>query len=351
MKNTNNPLNIRSKKEKIKKKQPKRWTWTKPKDKPKRPLSAYNIFFKHTRSRIVEGLSEDAGEEEIILSIEALLLNAAEKKKRDRRSHGKISFGNLASAVSKKWKNIDDHRMALFQRYADLDKERYFIELGNWKAKKESEVLNTSLPGSSSTDDNDSKHSLMNLDVDLEPRLLPELPKSRERTTNSQLKTIPSFPNTPVTTEVESEAELQDIVKQNEELVEQIDCLEYELSKTDKVDGKNDQNCNGKVDGKSHGDYNEFILNSFTMNPLYSVFPFTVESSLHQMQNLQRIRLLSENFCGPLSRYSGSPLDEEIFSEAYDDLDKNMAADLNPAPFNEVVDDSSSKWFLKDVDL
>jgi len=57
-----------------------RWTWRKPPDKPKRPLSAYNLFFADVRRKLLE-----------------------QRRGNGAPSHG-LGFSNLARTVAKQWR-------------------------------------------------------------------------------------------------------------------------------------------------------------------------------------------------------------------------------------------------------
>jgi hypothetical protein len=129
----------------------------KPKDKPKRPLSAYNVFFKEERQRILlclpsskprakkrkgvptaeeekeeeEGLEED---ESVIdspeeLDVTALSTASALRNKRKKNPHGKIGFESLAREIGKRWKGLDGERMEYYKKLADVDMKRYKDEM------------------------------------------------------------------------------------------------------------------------------------------------------------------------------------------------------------------------------
>ena len=94
---------------------------------------------EHQRSRIVQGETGEASPEEIVRSIEGILTKSREKR-RHRKSHGRISFGDLARAIADQWKTISPKSKAIFDHYAEVDMLRYRREVKVWQEKKERET-------------------------------------------------------------------------------------------------------------------------------------------------------------------------------------------------------------------
>lgn len=146
----------------------KKRSWKKPKDKPMRPLSAYNMFFQNQRERIVAGKTGDPTPEEIKQSVMKMLTSKTRgpKRRQDRVIHGQISFGDLARTIAAKWKAIDPELKAIYNHYAAQEKVRYRKEVVIWKEKKEREhdaaraAKQRNLLNSSSSYNNDSMMSL-----------------------------------------------------------------------------------------------------------------------------------------------------------------------------------------------
>lgn len=94
-------------------------TWKKPKGMPKRPLSAYNLFFAEERRRLLYHTKEDDS-------------SARESNGRRKR---KIGFAGLARAVAAKWKSLDPGIKEELQRKSELDRLRYKKEVQEWEQK------------------------------------------------------------------------------------------------------------------------------------------------------------------------------------------------------------------------
>ena len=82
--------------------------------KPTRPLSAYNLFFRHERVRILEMLPEREGE-------------------KPRNSHGKLGFQEMATIIGKRWKELDDASRAPFVEQARQEKLRHQKALSRYR--------------------------------------------------------------------------------------------------------------------------------------------------------------------------------------------------------------------------
>ena len=139
----------------------------KPKNKPKRPLSAYNIFFKVARAQILAEIPDKDGDEEEEKDGEIKVKKedgdeSGEKKeegkegeakdedgkakdkkgkkvagnKRKRKPHGKIGFESLAKIIGQKWKELDQNELDVYKKQAETDMKRYRKEMEAYVQKQ-----------------------------------------------------------------------------------------------------------------------------------------------------------------------------------------------------------------------
>ena len=116
------PLRLEQKSAPVKKPaNEKKWRWKKPKDRPKRPLSAYNIFFRNERQSMMDIKMQGYADP----------------------TDKTLGFAGLAKHVSTKWKILDQPTKSTFEKLAAVEKQKYFVSLDIWKKDKDNK--NTSV--------------------------------------------------------------------------------------------------------------------------------------------------------------------------------------------------------------
>ena len=104
--------------------------------KPKRPLTAYNLFFSLERDRLI------AKEEERMYTKEDVnrVLRKADGRPH-RKSHGQIGFHELTKTVCARWKKLTPKDKAVFSERAKKEKDEYFKKLWEWQKKQADALL------------------------------------------------------------------------------------------------------------------------------------------------------------------------------------------------------------------
>ena len=123
--------------------------WKKPKDMPKRPLSAYNLFFKDERERILGAVvtnaspetSQQTGEKspDQTSPVPAGLSSdgkPVKKKRRRRRVSLGIGFANLAKAIAAKWNELDPASKSPYLDIAGREKAKYDDAVALWRIEQ-----------------------------------------------------------------------------------------------------------------------------------------------------------------------------------------------------------------------
>lgn len=108
---------------------------------PLRALSAYNYFFCSEREHILNG-----SEPEYSVSKQDRLLQEhwgrdRTKKRRHRKTHGKIDFTTLSKRISAAWKALSEEHKDFYRQVAARDWERYQDELGRYKEATSSSLI------------------------------------------------------------------------------------------------------------------------------------------------------------------------------------------------------------------
>jgi len=138
----NNPAKVTGKNgdDQKKRRKKRKKKWTKPEGKPKRPLSAYNIFFAKERILML-GKDVPTAEQEAL------------KKKVHCKTHGKISFAVMARTIGAKWRGLGSNDKKFFEDRARGEKARYLAELAIWKEAQKNGVSTDGLHNGKIVDD------------------------------------------------------------------------------------------------------------------------------------------------------------------------------------------------------
>lgn len=122
----------------------------KPKGKPNRPLSGYNLFFRRQRETML-------GDDMPSVMMQSL------RKRVHCKTHGKIGFAEMAREIGRRWKALELENKKEFEDMAKVEIQRYGVEVAKWKESQRAERKRSSLDilseAAATVSDNESVHS------------------------------------------------------------------------------------------------------------------------------------------------------------------------------------------------
>jgi hypothetical protein len=104
---------------------------------PVRALSAYNWFFRDERDRILNGGKYEWTQEKQARLLASYWHQDRSKKRRHRKTHGKINFTTLSRLVSQRWNELNPSQKQFYRQVAAQDFQRYQREMEEYKKKLE----------------------------------------------------------------------------------------------------------------------------------------------------------------------------------------------------------------------
>ena len=100
--------------------QPKEQRRKKPKDMPRRPLSAYNLFFRAEREKIMDNYERGKKDDDFVVPAAP---NGNDPK--EIKSHNAAVFQAVARTIADRWRNMEKSKKAKYEEQAAVEMKKY----------------------------------------------------------------------------------------------------------------------------------------------------------------------------------------------------------------------------------